>query len=165
MTGTERVRNVILGKPVDRQPIYGWVSANLSEQISEKWGSVAAFEDAYEFDAAHIFGVPDTFVRPLIEKIQAENEEFTPDLIVDEPVFTDPDREEDYDYMRREIAFHKERGRFCYVQAPGFFEHFNGIFGIAPQRLDNDVLLNPLEEDLNLPTVAVDVRHLQRGDF
>ena len=130
MTGTERVRNVILGKPVDRQPIYGWVAANLTDQISEKWGSVAAFEDAYEFDAAHIFGVPDTFNRPLLEKIMAENDEFTPDLIVDEPIFSNPDCDEAYDYMRREIAFHKERGRFCYVQTPGFFEHFNGIFGI-----------------------------------
>ena len=58
MNSTERVRNVILGKPVDRQPIYGWVFANLETQISEKWGSVAAFEDHYEFDAAHIFGGP-----------------------------------------------------------------------------------------------------------
>lgn len=38
MDGTERVRNTILGKPVDRQPIYGWVSANLGEQITEKMG-------------------------------------------------------------------------------------------------------------------------------
>ena len=56
MNSTERVRNTILGKPVDRQPIYGWVFANLTEQISKEWGSVEAFEDAYEFDMAHIFG-------------------------------------------------------------------------------------------------------------
>ena len=55
MNSTERVRNAILGKPVDRQPIYGWVFANLEEPITKKWGSVAAFEDHYEFDAAHIF--------------------------------------------------------------------------------------------------------------
>jgi len=29
------------------------------------------------------------------------------------------------------------------------------VFGIAPQRLDDDVLLDPLEEDLYLPSVAV----------
>ena len=38
------------------------------------------------------------------------------------------------------------------------------VFGIAPQRLDDDVLLDSLEEDLYLPSVAVDVRHLQRAD-
>lgn len=31
MNSTERVRNTILGKPLDRQPIYGWVEANLKE--------------------------------------------------------------------------------------------------------------------------------------
>ena len=50
MNSTERVRNTILGKPVDRQPIYGWVFTNLTEQISKEWGSVEAFEDAYEFE-------------------------------------------------------------------------------------------------------------------
>ena len=40
MNSTERVRNVILGKPVDRQPIYGWVSANLSEEITKEYGDV-----------------------------------------------------------------------------------------------------------------------------
>ena len=55
MNSTERVRNTILGKPVDRQPIYGWVSFNLKDQITEAFGSVEAFEDKYEFDAAHIF--------------------------------------------------------------------------------------------------------------
>ena len=29
MNSTERVRRTILGQPVDRQPIYGWVDANL----------------------------------------------------------------------------------------------------------------------------------------
>ena len=34
MNSTERVRNAIFGKPVDRQPIYGWVAANLSREIA-----------------------------------------------------------------------------------------------------------------------------------
>ena len=38
------------------------------------------------------------------------------------------------------------------------------VFGIAPQRLDDEVLLDPFEEDLDLPSVAVEVRHLQRTD-
>ena len=58
MTGTERVRNTILGLPTDHQPIYGWVAWNLRDQFAATWGSPEAFEDHYEFDAAHIFGHP-----------------------------------------------------------------------------------------------------------
>ena len=65
MNSTERVKNILLGKPVDRQPIYGWVSANLTDQITEAYGSVADFEDKYEFDAAHIFGGPGSYFRKL----------------------------------------------------------------------------------------------------
>ncbi len=39
-------------------PIYGWVRANLDEQITEAFGSAEAFEDRYEFDYAHLFGGP-----------------------------------------------------------------------------------------------------------
>ena len=75
MNGTERVRNVILGKPVDRQPIYGWVFANLEKQISERWGSVAEFEDHYEFDMAHIFGGPERYKTALLERLRQENKQ------------------------------------------------------------------------------------------
>ncbi|MBR5868844.1 MAG: hypothetical protein IKZ21_05305 [Clostridia bacterium] len=135
MNSTERVKNTILGLPVDRQPIYGWVSANLSEEISAKWGSVEAFEDHYEFDLAHIFGGPGAFRKEILDRLQAENEEMTPDLLLEEDIFTDPDRMEDYADLKSSIDFHKERGRFCYVQTPGFFEQFNGVFGIENQLL------------------------------
>ena len=135
MNSTERVRKTILGEPTDRQPIYGWVSANLEKEISEKWGSVAAFEDKYEFDAAHIFGGPDAFNRELIERKRAQNDELTPDLLLDENIFSDPDDMAAYDNVRSSIEFHKKRGRFCYVQTPGFFEHFNGVFGIENQLM------------------------------
>ena len=72
MNGEQRVRNAILGKPLDRQPVYGWVKANLEEQITARWGSVAAFEDHYEFDAAHIFGGPRVFNKEVLDKIQEE---------------------------------------------------------------------------------------------
>ena len=55
MDSTERVRRTILGQPTDRQPIYGWVSANLTNELNAAYGSVAAFEDKYEFDMSHIF--------------------------------------------------------------------------------------------------------------
>ena len=38
MNSTERVRNAIFRKPVDRQPIYGWVAANLSREIAAAYG-------------------------------------------------------------------------------------------------------------------------------
>ena len=135
MNSTERVRNAILGKPIDRQPIYGWVSANLSEEITREYGSVAAFEDAYEFDAAHIFGGPGSYRGDVLNALRAENEELTPDLLVDADFFTNPDNPADYDGLAASIRFHKERERFCYVQTPGFFEAFNGVFGIENQLL------------------------------
>ena len=87
MTGQERVRNTILGRNIDRQPIYGWVYANLTEQISERWGSVAAFEDHYEFDMAHIFGGPGVFRKEVLERICAEEGEVSPDVLLCEDYY------------------------------------------------------------------------------
>ncbi|MBQ5355318.1 MAG: hypothetical protein IIU08_05565 [Clostridia bacterium] len=135
MDGTERVRNTILGKATDRQPIYGWLSANLTDELTEAYGSVAAFEDRYEFDMAHIFGGPGAYRKEVLERVRAENGELTPDLLLNEEIFTDPDDPGAYEDMREAIAFHKKRGRFCYVQTPGFFEPFNDVFGIENQLL------------------------------
>ena len=71
MNSTERVRNTILGRNTDRQPIYGWLKENLEDEISEKYGSVACFEDKYEFDAAHIFGGPWSFDSETFDKSEA----------------------------------------------------------------------------------------------
>ncbi len=135
MNSTERVRNAILGLPVDRQPIYGWVAANLSEQISAQFGSVEAFEDHYEFDAAHLFGGPGAYRKDVLDRVAAENEELTPDLLVEEDFFTDPDDLTQYENLKQALAFHKQRERFCYVQTPGFFEPFNDVFGIENQLM------------------------------
>ncbi len=135
MNSTERVRSTILGKPVDRQPIYGWVSANLSNELTEAYGSVSAFEDKYEFDMSHIFGGPGAFRKDVLERVRAENEELSPDLLVDEDFFTDPDVLTDYQGIRQAMEFHKSRTRFCYVQTPGFFEQFNDVFGIENQLM------------------------------
>ena len=135
MNSTERVRNAILGKPVDRVPVYGWVSANLSEEITRDYGSVAAFEDAYQFDAAHIFGGPGCYRWDVLNSLRDEDGELTPDNMVDADFFTDPDVPGDYENIAQSIRFHKERDRFCYVQTPGFFEAFNGVFGIENHLL------------------------------
>jgi len=135
MTPTERVKNTIFGLPADRTPIYGWVSANLSGPISKAYGSVSAFEDKYEFDLAHIFGGPGAFKQDVIKKLRAPCEALTPDVLLSTDIFTDPDNADYYKDIRDSISFHKRRGRFCYVQTPGFFENFNSIFPIEEQLL------------------------------
>ena len=134
MTGTERVRRLLQGKAIDRQPIYGWVSFNLKDEITEHWGSVEAFEDRYEFDIAHLFGGPSPYDFEVIDRIRDEalsrGEEFTPDLLVDVDFFRSPNNPEAYANLIEALGHHKKRGRFCYVQTPGFFEPFNDIFGI-----------------------------------
>lgn len=135
MNSTERVTNAILGKPIDRQPIYGWIYENMRDEINRVYGSVENFEDHYEFDAAHLFGGPGSFRKDILQKITDENEELTPDLLVDEDIFSSPDNLDDYQRIVASLNHHKQRGRFCYVQTPGFFEHFNGLFGIENHLL------------------------------
>ena len=147
MNSTERVTNVILGKPVDRQPIYGWVIANLEQQINETWGSAANFEDHYEFDAAHIFGGPAFCDMKVVERLIAENGEATPDMLLEEPdFFLSPDNHEEYRNIEESVKFHKQRGRFCYVQTPGFTEPFNGVFGIENHLLYMAMYPDELDE-------------------
>ena len=134
MNSTERVRNTILGKDTDRQPIYGWLAANLSQEITEAYGSVAAFEDAYEFDAAHLGGGPSSFSSRITE-LRAQVDELTPDVLVDEDIFTSPDNLGEYQNVAESLQLHKQRERFCYMQTPGFFEHFNNVFGIENHLL------------------------------
>lgn len=130
MNSTQRVTNVILGKPVDRQPVYGWVRENLSDVITQAYGSVEAFEDHYEFDMAHIFGGPYPIRRDVVARLKEENEELTPDLLEEADFLPDVDNMAEYENIRQALAHHKQRGRFCYMQTPGFFEHFNKAFGI-----------------------------------
>ena len=132
MNSTERVRRTILGQPTDRQPIYGWVGANFPERIAAAYGSVENFEDKYEFDAAHLFGGPGAFDEDALQAVRDSGEELTPEVLLDIP-FMPVDHMEDYENVKKALAFHKQRDRFCYVQTPGFFEQFNGAFGIENQ--------------------------------
>lgn len=135
MNSTERVINTILGKETDRQPIYGWIKENLSAQISERFGSVEAFEDKYEFDTAHIFGGPWSFDGEVFDIIRSRHDELSPDVLLNYRLFVTPDNDADFDDVKRQIEHHKKRGRFCYMQSPGFFEHFNTVFGIENHLL------------------------------
>lgn len=136
MTSRERVAAVIRGERPDRIPVYGWVSANLSDPISKAFGSVAAFEDHYEFDYAHLFGGPGTYDGPVLDALRASlNGPIAPKDLLDVPQH-DPNDIEAYSNIREQIKHHKEdRGRFVYVQTPGIFEALNGPFGIEDHLL------------------------------
>lgn len=131
MTSRERVIKVIRHEKPDRTPIYGWLSANLTPQITEAFGSVAAFEDKYEFDFAHLFGGPATFPSEAVEKLRGERGgHIDPPSALDLPL-SDPNDRSAYADVVSGIEHHKEqRGRFVYAQTPGIFEALNGVFGI-----------------------------------
>ena len=131
MTSRERVIAVIEGRRADRIQVYGWVGANLGEEISAAFGSVVDFEDRYEFDFAHLFGGPGPHLGKYLEPLrEAKNGTIEPSDLLDMPM-GDPNDESAYDSLRAQIEHHKgQRGRFVYVQTPGIFECINGLFGI-----------------------------------
>lgn len=131
MLPRDRVIDVIHHRKPDRVPVYGWVRANLEDQITKAFGSVEAFEDRYEFDYAHVFGGPGVYPRDRIGELrEAGDGEILPGTLLDvEPL--DPNRNEGYDTIREAVDHHKtQRGRFVYVQTPGIFECLNGVFRI-----------------------------------
>jgi uroporphyrinogen decarboxylase len=131
MLPRERVIQVIRHQKPDRIPLYGWVRANLEEPIKERFGSVEAFEDHYEFDFAHVFGGPHQLgCLPKEKQALFHKGELTPRDFLDVPL-PDPDDADAYQKVRDLVRHHKEeRGRFVYVQTPGFFEGHNGVWGI-----------------------------------
>ncbi|MBT3381057.1 MAG: hypothetical protein HN742_10570 [Lentisphaerae bacterium] len=131
MTSRERViRTIEHGKP-DRVPIYGWVKANLADPITERFGSVAAFEDKYEFDFTHIFGGPAPYQPEALTALQQHVGGLVePRHLLDFPL-SDPNESTTYADIIAQLQHHKtERGRFAYVQTPGIFECLNRPFGI-----------------------------------
>jgi len=131
MTSRERVMAVISGEKADRIPIYGWVAANLTGPIEQRFGSVRDFEDRYEFDYAHLFGGPPTFDESDLETLRsALNGPIRPQDLLDVSLH-DPNESASYDGIEEQIEHHKRnRERFVYVQTPGIFEALNGPFGI-----------------------------------
>jgi len=128
MLPRERVIETIRRRPADRIPVYGWLTANLTPQISEQFGSVAAFEDKYEFDFSHLFGGPGCYVEGAFA--QFSGKPITPADLLQVPM-TDPNDATAYADIVQAIEHHKtQRGRFVYVQTPGIFEANNGVFGI-----------------------------------
>lgn len=142
MLSRERVITVINhGKP-DRVPIYAWVSANLSGPITERFGSVAALEDQYEFDFAHLFGGPNPYPQEALEAIRREHGTLEPRHLLDLELGEVNDRATYADVVAG-IEHHKnQRGRFVYMQTPGIFECLNGPFGI-----ENHLMYLGLYED------------------
>lgn len=131
MLPRERVIEVIEHRKPDRIPIYGWVKANLGEEIARAFGSVEAFEDRYEFDFAHLFGGPGPYKDGALDELRRESGgTIVPGALLDVPL-ADPNIADAYDGIKKQVQHHKEeRGRFVYVQTPGIFESLNGPFGI-----------------------------------
>lgn len=131
MNSRERVIATIRHEPRDRIPVFGWVRANMDRQISEAFGSVDAFEDHYQFDLAHLFGGPPVYDPALLQDAAKQlGRPVEPPELLDIPM-TDPSGSEAYADVKQQIEHHKtQRGRFVYMQTPGFFEAFNGPFGI-----------------------------------
>ena len=46
-----------------------------------------------------------------------------------------PASQQNWDKVKKALAHHRARDRFCYLQSPGFFEFFNGVFGIENQLM------------------------------
>jgi len=130
MNSRKLVAKVIKGEKTNKTPIYGWVSANLGDQLKETFGSVEAFEDKYEFDMAHIFGAPSPYRTEEIKKLKEDKVEITPEMALDLD-FKKIDATTDYKRVVKSLEFYQEdRQRFCYIQTPGIFECLNDLFGI-----------------------------------
>lgn len=130
MLPRERVIEVIRHRKPDRVPLSGWVFYNLKEPIDARYGSVAAFEDRFEFDFTHLFGGPSCYDENALNQLRQARGEITPDVLLDLPL-KDPNDMAAYRDVIEGIRHHKEqRGRFVYLQTPGIFEACNGCFGI-----------------------------------
>ena len=128
MTSKQLVKQTMQGDSMRRTPIYGWVSENLSDEISAAFGSVEQFEDSYAFDMAHIFGGPNPFSNQLYDLINC-SEEITPEVFLSFPL-NDLNSTDDYNDVVAAVKHHSQRDRFNYVQTNGVFEALNGVFGI-----------------------------------
>ncbi len=130
----ERVIATIKREKRDRMPRYGWLG-NMREPITQAFGSVAAFEDRYEFDLAHAFGRPWQYTRESLDFIRSGSGEALPERVVQAPMH-DVDDEQMYAPVVEAVRHHKlARERFVYVQTPGLFEAHNGLFGIENHLL------------------------------
>jgi uroporphyrinogen decarboxylase len=142
MLPRERVIDVIEFRKPDRIPVYSWVRSNLTEPISEKFGSIEDFEDQYAFDFAHLFGGPTPYPSEDLKALREQSGAIEPLALLDVKL-SDPDDEDRYQKIRDAVQHHKEqRGRFVYVQTPGIFECLNGPFGI-----ENHLMYLALYED------------------
>lgn len=130
MKSSELVKKTIRGERVSKTPVYGWVSANLEEEISQKFGSVRNFEDYYDFDMAHLFTNINPYDIDELKKLKEEKTEITPEILLSFPL-KEVDDINLFEDFKKDIDFYKaERERFCYVQTGGIFEALNGPFGI-----------------------------------
>lgn len=100
MLSRERVIEVIEFRKPDRIPVYGWVRANLEGLISEKFGSVEAFEDHYAFDYAHIFGGPAPYASADLNALHERSDGTIEPAALLEVEMSDPDMVDGYQKIK-----------------------------------------------------------------
>ena len=146
MKSYELVSKTVRGENSDRTPVYGWLEANLKDEIAEVFGSVENFEDKYEFDMAHIFGCPPPFKMDVIENLKKQGIEITPEVLLDIPL-NDVNSMEKYDGIISSLKHHRiDREKFCYMQTPGIFECLNEPFGIENHLMYMALYPNELKD-------------------
>ena len=143
MNSRDLVSKTIKGESPSRTPVYGWVSANLEEQLTKEFGSVRNFEDKYEFDMAHIFGGPKPYKKEQFKELIESGEEITPEMVLEIPMLPADDEKALENVQKRLDFYQRDRGRFCYMQTPGIFEFHNAVFG-----MENHMIQMILETDL-----------------
>lgn len=143
MKSFELTAKTIKGENTSRTPLYGWVEANLKDELCSHFGCVRNFEDAYEFDISHIFGGPSPYPSKPLKDLANKGIEITPDILLDIPL-NPVNNLEDYKDIKEQLVFYRKiRERFCYVQTNGIFECLNGPLGIENHLCY--LLLYPIE--------------------
>lgn len=151
MLGRERVIAALSHREPDRVPLYCWIfgQPGVIDDINARFGSMAAFADALEFDLFQAFpagGLLDWGV--VSQKFQLEvDATFGRVMTIEEAIevpLTDPSNPRIYEPIRRAVEEEKgRRGRFFLVQTPGVFECSNGFLG-----LQGHLMAAALEPDL-----------------
>ena len=131
MLSRERVIQVIKHQKPDRVPLYGWLTNDeFEKKVVQAFGSVDNFEDKYEFDLVHVFPRFGPFRYKEIDNVRKEVGVIEPGQLLSIPL-TDPNDSSLYKSIVDDVKLNKEKkGRFLYIQTPGYFEAYNSPFGI-----------------------------------
>lgn len=143
----ERVFEAMAHREPDRVPLYLWVFGQQAvvAQIEARYGNMERFYDSLGLDLCQTFPSRGLLAdRPLSDGTAIDTpygrtfygNRLTLEAAL-EAAFTDPDDEEVYTQIRREVAHHKGcKGRAIFLQTPGVFEAANGLIGLEVNLME-----------------------------